>query len=383
MGYIFALLFVFISITVKLQSNFEGMKTFFVGSSLLIFLIFMGLNYNNADFVMYQQQYNSSVFFTGDIFDYMDAAIFGYSRDFGYTFLNKIFAECDFDYISFKFISSLIFLSLLIYISVKDNRNYYWVLLLYFIYPFFMDIMQVTNFYMEVIVNISLYIYVRSEKYRIIKFYLLIFLASTFHSGGLVYSLFIPFIKLLHSKRGRYIAYAFILLGLLVPLYGRFIQNNWLLFGVFLGSTDSSFGHYAGYMEQIMGIGYLKVYIYIVFMIILSQYMFRCVDKVESSSYVKEIVQMVSFIWLYIACFLPLSPLIWDFAVRLPRNCMLITYIAISLFFTVTPKYKKNIIGLLLAFSSIYFGLFDLYTEENIFNLWLIFEYNTLFDVFE
>jgi hypothetical protein len=92
------------------------------------------------------------------------------------------------------FQSVIIFISLLLlfWLVSRYISNYSWVLIFYLFYPFALDGIQIRNFLAFVVVlwGIEFYIVNENAKFRLIKFLLVILLASMIHVSMAVYAVF-------------------------------------------------------------------------------------------------------------------------------------------------------------------------------------------------
>lgn len=133
--------------------------------------ILFGFNTNNADYINYELIYN------------------GYypNHEIGFMKLISLFKYYNLSYQIFLIIVSFIGLLFLKIIIKQYTININYVIALYFIYPFFLDITQIRNFIAMIIFLFSIKYLNNSHKYNIIKYILCILLASIFHYSFLFY----------------------------------------------------------------------------------------------------------------------------------------------------------------------------------------------------
>ena len=113
-----------------------------------LLLIFAGFSYGLPDEGMYQAIFsNSNKLELKNVFGYMSAAQYGYSRDMGYTFINFIVNEAGMNYAEFKLIFYAVGYGIIFFVIYKKTKYIIPVLVLYMIYPFGMDIIQMRNFF--------------------------------------------------------------------------------------------------------------------------------------------------------------------------------------------------------------------------------------------
>ena len=146
---------------------------------LLILVLFIGNN-DNPDYLAYLRNYekieNNS--FKEFVFS---------SGYFGFDFLQYISYNIGFNYNMFVLLVSLIGYGLIVntirFFSINEN----YVLLLYFIYPFFFDLIQLKNFLAMSILIYSIKYLLSNKKSDTFRYIMLIFVASLIHPVSIVY----------------------------------------------------------------------------------------------------------------------------------------------------------------------------------------------------
>lgn len=158
--------------------------------TILIFIfliIIMGGNTNNPDTVIYNNIYYNSEFF---------------SKDFGFGFLVLFFNKyLGFNYNFFKLFTAIFGITLIqktVKKYVKNKKLFY---ILYFIYPFIMDIVQVRNF-MAMSIFIFCVPYLSENDWKgTIKYTVGILIAATIQKTALVY---LPLVFINNIEKKKY-----------------------------------------------------------------------------------------------------------------------------------------------------------------------------------
>lgn len=132
----------------------------------------MGANTQNPDIYAYQMGYS-----------YLIPGSF----EFGYMFLERIFNFFNFDYSTFRMIISLVGILLIhhtVKLLIKNQSPFY---LLYFIYPFLMDVVQIRNFLAMAIFIFAIPFLLSENIKDIIKYILLVLIAASIQVTFVVY----------------------------------------------------------------------------------------------------------------------------------------------------------------------------------------------------
>lgn len=180
-------------------------------------------NFENPDYYNYLRIYdtsgNSNLFFTG-----LDFQI-------GFIALVKLANQLGLSY--GIFLSILVTVSfLLIHSTVRTfSTNYNYVYILYFIFPFFFDVVQVKNFLAMSIFVFSIKYLVYSKPYGKIIYISLILLAGSIHYSALLY---LPFLLINTKNKNqlpKYIAIFAVLTSIVILLNGKqvpFISDSFI-----------------------------------------------------------------------------------------------------------------------------------------------------------
>lgn len=348
---------------------------------LFIFLfICMGFNYDNADYDSYQSMYYASKYFDYNIFDYMSALQYGYSRDPGFALLNKIFLEMGFSYDEFKCFITLLSLIMLFLLISKFVKNEWKVIVIYLMYPFFMDIIQFRNFLVEVLLIFALYLYLQGGKYKYFKYIGCLLFGATIHNVAIVYIGFLVYLYIKKFRIGTYIIYFFILIGIMLPLYAGIVTEQLAFLGMLL-SDGTSIEHFTQYLDKSMNYGYLIPYGYILMATIVMR-IINISEKNESNAFNKEYIAIVYQLFLYLSVLLPIFAINGNL-IRIPRNLMILFYIALIYYINMTKKNTKWCLFAIAVLGSFILGMVDLYyPDSTAFNMDLIFNKNYIFEFF-
>ena len=146
---------------------------------LLILVLFIGNN-DNPDYLGYLRDYEN--------IENNSFKEFVFSSGYpGFNFLQFISYNIGFNYNMFVLLVSLIGYGLIVntikFFSINEN----YVLLLYFIYPFFFDLIQLKNFLAMSILIYSIKYLLSNKKLDTFKYIILIFLASLIHPVSIIY----------------------------------------------------------------------------------------------------------------------------------------------------------------------------------------------------
>ncbi|MBP3817756.1 MAG: EpsG family protein [Butyrivibrio sp.] len=379
MGYVLLIILVYLLCLGMMLPKKEQMYVGYIG--ILLMIMFMGLNSGNADFSMYEEQYRNSIFFDLESHDYKNAMYYDYSRDVGYAIISAIGINNGLSFIEFRFVQAVFILGIIFFIGKRYTNNIPALLLLYMMYPFFMDVIQYRNTIVEMFLLIGCYLVSVKIQQRFVFFSVLMAIAGCFHSMGIVYILFVPFYFLLKSKWNIIIKLCFFIVCLL-PLYADFIKGKFFEIAALLIGNDIS-SHYSIYIvNNDMHWGYMAIYGYLVIMLIVL-YIIRERIKKQSLIIAEQNVIFIDWIFrLYLFCFclLPSAVIAIDM-LRWPRNLMIESYLVMILYLQSQekPLYKVTLVGLGLIVSFV-FGYWNLYQRDFI-NVIMIIEQNILFDI--
>lgn len=187
-----------ISISIILLSNYKKK------SKLLIFLLFINMwflfafNTNNADYEQYKLMYQG----------------YNASNDVGFMKIIELFNYYNLSYQDFLIFVSFICLFCIIKIIQLYTKNVAYVMGLYFIFPFLIDVTQIRNFISMVIVLFGMKYLLIKENKSIVKYICCVLLASTVHISSLFYFTFL--LSQLKSIKKLFIFILFTCVGLML-----------------------------------------------------------------------------------------------------------------------------------------------------------------------
>lgn len=332
----------------------------------------MGANTQNPDFNAYQLNYNTP-------------SVKGV--EFGYYFLVKIFNFLGFSYSTFRMILSIIGILLIdqtVSKLIKNKSPFY---LLYFIYPFFMDVVQIRNFLAMALFIFSAPYLTSNKKTDLLKFLVIMFIASSIHLISVFYFPLAFFVKFFKNKKN--ILFKILFTEFVVFLI--FISSNEYLFNHFsnfLFSVINSFDYRANfYFYKQTRLGFLYLWFLQLMNFTLSYYSYslykrrlknlreanklsttRKKSEFEISNFQLKFLEIVFLINLYAFSFLPFYVFQYSFS-RLMRNIVplnLLTYIISSKSFSKGSLSKIFFIILYVSYNLFLFytDVYSLYSES-------------------
>ena len=328
---------------------------------LFFLIILMGGNTQNPDTQIYLNIFNNKEFFT---------------RDVGFGILVECFNNYGFEYQTLKFFVSILGLTL-IHITVnklvEDPKLYYF---LYFLYPFFLDIVQVRNFLAMSIFIFAIPNLLEDSKKGNIKYILLVLLAALIQKTAIVY-LPIVFIKNLDSyKVSRkffiLIIVASIIIGVFKPLLYNLIDILKIYFADSLEGLDqqlsvtTNFGWIINWIIQFVNFWLVRRN---KIMIFTQQNL-----DIKNMKLKTKFIEVLYNINLYMFIFLPLYVLTPTFA-RIMRNVIPLNWISFAIigdmvYVEKNENYrliKKQFIILPIMYVAVIFCVIFLYGESNYF----------------
>lgn len=141
----------------------------------LLLLLLLGGNTENPDRIAYVNSYEQTTF-----------GVFESSFEYGFQILCQIGTVLDLSYEQFIFVIAFIGLTLIASTIKLFTSNSAYALVLYSIYPFILDVVQIRNFLaMSIIIYGSRYILTYKKEY--IKYILCVIIASSVHISALFY----------------------------------------------------------------------------------------------------------------------------------------------------------------------------------------------------
>lgn len=354
---------------------------------VLTFSIIMGLNTDNADYFNYSSGYYASRFMEiSDFFDYASSQ--GYSVQRGFAFLNMIFSSNGFEYESFRFIVSFCMLTAVFYIANKMIHNLAAFAILYLLYSFYSDIVFFKWALVELLLFWAVYIYSQGDCKRI-KYFLIVFLATSFHFVAIIYIGFL-IIEYLRKNKKTYLVYKILLIiGLCMPIYASYIYNNWgVLFELITTSAlgdSTSIGHYALYDAYARW-----AWLWIYGCVLCSAIILYSMEK-DIKSHILNYQESVSYRYVYtmfnMFCFLIIISGLYAVNVelkRIVRTFVMCNAICILIYLETLPLTIKRLLYV-VAFLAI-MGMFcylDFYRNVGAYNIPVIMTNNLFLNCFD
>lgn len=305
----------------------------------LSLLLIMGLVVDIADYSNYKAFYYGSQYVDFFDFDVAAAQYYNVKSDIGYMLLNRLSYDYGLDYSYFRFVSTLVFLLLMTYIVYKITNNIALVIVLYMIYPFTLDAIQVRNFMAEILLALSIYLWAKRVKCHNAVYILLMLIASTLHKSFIIYVPFALFFYMRECKKINVLYKVFLLIGLLMPLYESIIISRFADILLLIQNAPEEYSSTAAYyLDGRTRLGFLVAYTKIVIMLFIAWYIKE--NIVIEMNGLKERFVKITYIFMEYMCIL--MPLIGITAAmwRFPRNLLLPLAITIAIYFEYNFKYK-------------------------------------------
>lgn len=360
------------------------------GSIYLIFIIFLlsTLRYDGADLQVYLMRYEAYGAF--DIFNFnINDKI---TQSLGDLLMTKSLITLGAPYGVTVFVKNSIFILLMFYIVRRITKNWGAVCLIYLVYPFVMDVIQLRNFYMQTLLFLALYTYIRSSDQGInkdIKFILVILVASAFHNVAVLY---LPFVIVNRIKHKIWFK-ALVCCSLASILYAYIIINhgNDLLLALGLGNTF--FGHYLQYTmgqtsDAMIGVSpyvfFSHTWLLVVSFGAIILYVWRTCPLRSGVPNKYALIRLryleaVWAMWLYVALLLPVMAITPSME-RIPRDILIQIYTAVAVYLDYTNPNKKA--WLILACMLILLGYCSYYHDLEFDFMRYNFSSNYFLDIF-
>lgn len=322
MGYIVALFYLILNLSGMFIKNLS--KIIGVLSIIILWVLF-GWNNNNPDYYIYERWYNEISFYSGFLLE---------GKDLGYKFLMNITSLFNIDYQGFVIIFSLTGL-LLIHSTIRRfAANPHYVYLLYFIYPFLLDIVQVRNFLMMSIIIYSIKHLVEGSNKSKLKFLMLFLIAFSIHSSAILY---FPLVFINNDRKNNLIAIMpiFIMLFSLIV----FLNGNQIPFVQSMISFITGNEYIASWFEKNTDTGFLLFWAMQLITLLMIYISKKIAFKNEGNLSTKELrfINLIFWISIIELIWLPLYMISIEFT-RLMRNLFILNYIV----FSITNKSLKS-----------------------------------------
>ena len=273
---------------------------------LLAFLfVLLAFQYGNADYFSYENMYT---YFAGRNGTNTFSNI-------GYKWLCILFFELGLSYDQFLIVEAILGLGIIGYVVFKNCKLPGLVLVLYLIYPYMMDTVQVRNFLAEAVVLLGISLYINLPALRgYIYMAICLLAASLIHVSALVYLVFL-LLPLMKTKHVKVLIVFGVLFECVLMAYAKEIVQ-------LLGMNE----HVTSYFDKRISV-YTAIFLIFYFSIAyigLNQ-MKRINPENEKYARWNLIVNRVNIL---ILPFVPLCFITNDFQ-RIYRNVFLLSYIAV------------------------------------------------------
>ena len=290
---------------------------------LFMWLLFWG-NTMNPDYEAYSSLY-SNIQHGVPAFEKVDMEI-------GFILIMRLCTLLGLNYTGFLALTSLC-CYLMIHSTVKLYcRNYNYVYLLYFIFPFFIDVIQIRNFIAMSILIYSVRFLVMSGIKGKVRYVVLLLLATTIHRVSLVY---LPMILIRPEKKNNLI-YCLATCSLLFSIL--FLLNDKEI-PIFASYIESYIGHgkYLTYFNKKTNWGwilfcYLQLSSFI--MVTFSKRIYYKYNRNLTTTYYcdanRKYINIMYYINILLMIYMPLFILNANFT-RIIRNIILLNYIVYSI----------------------------------------------------
>lgn len=334
----------------------------FLCSCLLIFCMWILFGFSETpDLPNYRMIYNQS-----NLYSPLEVFTDYYGRDIGYIFINSIFSYLGFDFDFFHAILAGFWLWAMVYFSRKVTKSTLMILFLYFLWPFFIDVIQIRAMIVNLMVFIAIYAYSKDERLALGKAILTIILAGSIHSMAFIYLPFFILRKIFYTKIGITIA---LILSILMPIYIVFVGNylaSVINLFVYLQGNDT-ISSFSKYDLIITGFEKYARWLYVNGVLALMYFMKKQIDVILSTKSTKDIFIRRYFtncytMSLYTSCFMPLYAMTGAEFGRIER-CFLIAFIVALVSYINIIKNDFFKVGIFIAGAGVLFlaGLVDLY----------------------
>lgn len=310
---------------------------------LLAWIIFWG-SYINPDYDVYLSIYNSNGEYTTN------------SLEYGFILLIKIFNLLGFNYEMFLMTVSIVAFCLIHTTVKRFVVNYHYVYAFYFVFPFFMDVVQIRNFLMMAIFIYATKFLVEDKK---IKYLICIIIASSLQISAFA---FLPFI-LINNKGKNYIVQVVFFISISTSIILLLNNKEIPFLGNIIDFTQSD--KLSFYFETTTNYGFLLYWFLQVVsfvLISLSRQLYKKYCNVNLKDDLKmKYINLVYWINVVAFAYLPLYLLNSNFS-RLMRNLVILNYIVIAITSYVIKNKEENRIYILivLVYIVILFGILQI-----------------------
>lgn len=192
-------------------------KLLFISTLLFMWVLFAFSGENADTEVYYSRFYN---------YESLEAI-----TEPGFNLVMLIFNKLHFTYQQFLMLFSLIFVFVVGYFIKKNTPNYALALILYFIFPFSIDIVQVRNSLGFLFIILAFKYLLSDDKFSSLKYFFFILLAASFHLSAIFFLVFVV-IKRISIKQTIVLTILIIMLSLFILEFGILENLNTYLSGI-------------------------------------------------------------------------------------------------------------------------------------------------------
>jgi len=321
---------------------------------------YLSYNYGNQDFINYYSMYNATKY------DLLVRNV-----EYGFIFFILFANKFGLSFIGFKVIIALISYAL-IFFGIKNLTNHiYYVLLLYLVFPFINDIIQIRNLLSYSIVFFAISYFLFGERKRYFIYIIFVFLASSIHQTSYVF-LLLPFFYIFKSWVVKLITYfiipfslIFMYTGVLHKLVNYFSLNYKIL----------------KYTEELRTWGGIIILLYLLMIYLSNVYMTKSTKKIIDLSPKQKRLNNNIIILNYFGL---LTGVLWFYNlnfIRIYRNIFLFNYILFfEIYFAKRYEFSGNVLKVIMSIGYVFilFIIFYLIHYES--QIRPIFEDNIIID---
>jgi hypothetical protein len=335
---------IFVSIyAIGICACISKIKAFkFVVSAILLFFLWLILaGSNTVDLYNYQIMYNQAAAYTP-----IEVLTSWSGRDIGYAFFTSLFSYAYIDFDEFRIIFSTIYLFLLVFFIRKETNSLLLVLILYVLWSFFMDAIQIRTLIVHLMIFIAFLVYSRCTTKTTIIAISIVVVACTVH---ILAAFYLPVFLFHRFYKNKCILFFILLSSLSMPLYIDFlggalssIINNFLV-----SSSNNDISVFSRYQLNVSN--YAK-YIYWLFcngMFFLITYIrnkYNNEDNIEENK--RNYFEICYAVCLYLLIFMPLYGLSGGEVGRFFRCFTLLFIVAIVIYIQTV---KSNLLKILIT----------------------------------
>ena len=276
-----------------------------------------------------------------DYAQYYSMYYFDYTQvEKGYEILSEFFLKRGVDYSSFRIVTTLIgitTLSIAIYRFTNDLSKFW---MLYFLFPFFIDVIQVRNFLMMSFATLAASFLIKINFKNVLIYICLIIIGSSFQNAGLFF--FIPLLFMLFRKKKiiKQLFVTFITLLSILSILSRSLVYS-IIYKIMsiVGAESMISSKLTYYMNGSVNYGFLLYWLAILFSYAIVNYSLRAVLEHNNSQLIASKMAVIESFSLTSLLSLPLIIVSLDFF-RIARDIFPLVIVAYVLMVQ-TMKQKR------------------------------------------